>query len=112
MSVLCLLALPALASASPKRSLTLEDIFSPDAEWDGVSLQSLQWEADGSAFLYVDADLDGKTKSIYRENVAPGMPSPRQGHARIGAEDTRVPHGTAFAGASSVDEGDAKALPL
>ena len=32
-----------------------------------------------------------------------------QGHARIGAEDTRVPHGTAFAGASSVDEGDAKA---
>ena len=71
-SVLCLLALPALASAAPKRSLTLEDIFAPDADWDGVSLQSLQWEADGSAFLYVDADPDGKTKNIYRENVDDG----------------------------------------
>ena len=71
-SVLCLLALPALASAAPKRSLTLEDIFGPDADWDGVSLQSLQWEADGSAFLYVDADPDGETKNIYRENVDDG----------------------------------------
>jgi len=53
-------------------SLTLEDIFGPDADWNGVSLQSLQWTADGSAFLYVDADPDSKTKNIYREQIADG----------------------------------------
>ena len=55
-----------------KRLLTLDDIFGPDVDWNGVSMQNLQWTSDSSAFLYVDDDPDGETKNIYQERVDDG----------------------------------------
>jgi hypothetical protein len=52
-----------------KRPLTIKDIFAPDADWNGPSLQSLNWVHDGASFLYIDVEPENETKIIYQEQI-------------------------------------------
>jgi dipeptidyl-peptidase-4 len=70
--VVLLLAVANLASAQEKQPLSLEAIFGPGTDWEGGSLQNLTWVDEGSAFLYLDLDPDGRTKNVYRQRVEDG----------------------------------------
>ena len=52
-----------------KRSLTIEDIYGPEASWGGLSLQGFTWDSDGSAFMYMDKEQEGDSNNIYREQI-------------------------------------------
>jgi dipeptidyl-peptidase-4 len=52
-----------------KRPLTIKDIFAPDVDWNGPSLQCLNWVHDGASFLYIDVEPENETKVIYQENI-------------------------------------------
>jgi len=52
--------------------LTLKEIFEPQADWSGGSIQNVTWAADGLYFLYIDTGTDGVIKNFHQENVLTG----------------------------------------